>query len=116
MNATHDTPSRRDMMLHLGPAAILATGGLVATARAAEHLGYAGSPKPPTNPAPENQPLHDQNPSSWRPPQTDAGDVPPFKYSFAQARNRVYPGAGWSRQVTQRELPIAKTLAGVNMR
>jgi oxalate decarboxylase len=119
MNKTNDTNNgvtRRTMMLHLAPAAAIATAGLVATARAAEHVGYAGSPRPPTNPGPENQSLHDQNPESWRPPNTDAGDVKPFKYSFAQARNRVYEGAGWSRQVTARELPIAKSLAGVNMR
>src|SRR5216683_3808749 len=39
----------------------------------------------------------------------------PFKYSFALAHKRIETG-GWTRQVTVRELPIAKTLAGVEMR
>jgi oxalate decarboxylase len=38
-----------------------------------------------------------------------------MKYSFALAHNRLLTG-GWARQVTVRELPIATTLAGVNMR
>ena len=41
--------------------------------------------------------------------------MPPFKYSFALAHKRIDTG-GWTRQVTARELPIAKTLAGVEMR
>ena len=39
----------------------------------------------------------------------------PFKYFFALARKRIDTG-GWTRQVTQRELPIAKALSGVEMR
>jgi oxalate decarboxylase len=38
-----------------------------------------------------------------------------FKYPFSFAHKRVYEG-GWSREVTVRELPVSKTLAGVNMR
>src|SRR4029453_8414378 len=34
---------------------------------------------------------------------------------YAMARNRITDG-GWAREVTVRELPIATTLAGVNMR
>jgi oxalate decarboxylase len=117
MRNTNDGVTRRDVMLQLAPAAAVATAGLAATARAAEQLLYVGTgKKEPTIPGPENEALRAQNPESWHPPDTDAGDVRPFKYSFAQARNRVYQGAGWSRQVTVRELPVAKTLAGVNMR
>jgi oxalate decarboxylase len=47
-------------------------------------------------------------------PPTDAGSVPNLRFSFADAHRRVEHG-GWSREVTQRELPIATTLAGVNM-
>jgi oxalate decarboxylase len=43
------------------------------------------------------------------------GTVPPFKYPFAFARKRIESG-GWTRQVTARELPISKTIAGVEMR
>ena len=49
------------------------------------------------------------------PPETDHGSVPNLKFSFADAYNRLEPG-GWAREVTKRELPIAKQLAGVNMR
>jgi oxalate decarboxylase len=49
------------------------------------------------------------------PPETDHGTLPNLKFSFADAHSRLEPG-GWARQVTQRELPIATTLAGVNMR
>jgi oxalate decarboxylase len=46
---------------------------------------------------------------------TDAGAVQQFKYPFSMAHKRLYDG-GWSHEVTIRELPIAKTLAGVLMR
>lgn len=49
------------------------------------------------------------------PPKTDHGTIPNLKFSFADAHNRLEPG-GWARQVTERELPIATTLAGVDMR
>jgi oxalate decarboxylase len=48
------------------------------------------------------------------PPATDAGSVPNLRFSFSDAHRRVEPG-GWTREITQRELPIATTLAGVNM-
>lgn len=48
------------------------------------------------------------------PPETDAGSVPNLRFSFDDAHRRIEPG-GWAREVTVRELPIATTLAGVNM-
>jgi len=75
--------------------------------------------KPParnqSDPGTRNAALEAQNPDSNAPPETDNGTVPPFKYSFALARKRVEPG-GWTRQVTARELPVSKTIAGVEMR
>jgi oxalate decarboxylase len=56
-----------------------------------------------------------ENPDSWTPPATDAGDVNAFKYSFSLGHNRISKG-GWARQVTVRDLPISVDLAGVNMR
>jgi len=56
-----------------------------------------------------------QNPDMLVPPATDAGTVPNLRFSFSDA-NMVLKEGGWSRQVTARELPIATTLAGVNMR
>src|SRR5579884_242263 len=67
------------------------------------------------NHGPQNPSLEQQNPDSVWSPATDNGTVPPFKYSFALARKRIQSG-GWTRQVTVRELPISKDIAGVEMR
>ena len=67
------------------------------------------------DPGPNNAALDARNPSAMIPPETDAGAVATFKYSFSQAHKRLYDG-GWSHEVTERELPIAKSLAGVLMR
>lgn len=64
---------------------------------------------------PRNKPLEAENPDLLASPQTDAGTIPNLKFSFSNARNRLLTG-GWSREVTNRELPTAKDLAGVNMR
>ena len=70
----------------------------------------------PTDPGPANPALDGQNPDSIWPPGTDSKSlVQNFKYPFSFANKRVYEG-GWSREVTVRELPVSKTLAGVNMR
>ncbi len=62
-----------------------------------------------------NPELNSANPDSKVPPLSDVGSLPVFKYPFAFANKRVYAG-GWSREVTIRELQVAKELAGVNMR
>jgi oxalate decarboxylase len=72
--------------------------------------------KPPTEAGPENMSIREQNPNSWAPPRTDKGDVQNFRYPFSFSHNRVTPGAGWARQVTVKDLPIAQSIAGVNMR
>ena len=64
---------------------------------------------------PRNVPLETENPDLLASPYTDAGTIPNLKFSFAAARNRLLTG-GWAREVTVRELPVATTLAGVNMR
>ena len=64
---------------------------------------------------PRNLPLELENPALLAPPPTDAGTIPNLKFSFAAARNRLLSG-GWAREITVRELPVATTLAGVNMR
>jgi oxalate decarboxylase len=64
---------------------------------------------------PRNVPVESENPSLLASPRTDSGTVPNLKFPFAAARNRVLSG-GWAREVTTRELPVAKDLAGVNMR
>src|SRR5258705_8457106 len=64
---------------------------------------------------PRNVPLEIENPSLVASPETDSGTVPNLKFSYASARNRIAAG-GWAREVTVRELPIAKEIAAVNMR
>lgn len=55
-----------------------------------------------------------ENPNLLVPPITDAGLMPNLKFSFSDTSMTLNRG-GWSREVTVRELPIATTLAGVNM-
>lgn len=68
-----------------------------------------------SSPAPANRRMEEVSPDSRVPPLSDTGSMPGFKYPFSLTNKRVYRG-GWSREVTARELPIAKELAGVNMR
>jgi oxalate decarboxylase len=75
-----------------------------------------GADRSRSDPGPANQVLDGQNPDSTWPLSTDSKSlVQNFKYPFSFANKRVYEG-GWSREVTVRELPVSKTLAGVNMR
>ncbi len=55
-----------------------------------------------------------ENPDMLVPPVTDAGTLPNLKFSFSDTYMQLNHG-GWSREVTVRQLPIATTLAGVNM-
>jgi len=75
-----------------------------------------GADRSKTDPGPANKELDAQNPDSIWPPATDSKSlVKNFKYPFSFANKRVYQG-GWSREVTVRELPVSKSMAGVNMR
>src|SRR5260370_41256467 len=81
---------------------------------ALQKLVAADQSKP--DPGPANHDLDAQNPDSVWPPATDSKSlVQNFKYPFSFANKRAYEG-GWSREVTVRELPVSKSLAGVNMR
>lgn len=64
---------------------------------------------------PQNAPRERQNPDLLNPPSTDGGVVPNLRFSFADAHVRT-SSAGWAREVTERELPAARSMAGVNMR
>ncbi|WP_046201241.1 cupin domain-containing protein [Candidatus Pantoea carbekii] len=55
------------------------------------------------------------NPDLIDPPFTDSGTLPNLRFSFSDAHVRKGSG-GWTRQITQRELGISTTIAGVNMR
>jgi oxalate decarboxylase len=108
--ATHPlAPGQRDLSRRgfLGTGMTLAAAGVLAA---------KASDRSPSDPGPANQGLDAQNPDSMWPPNTDSKSlVPTFKYPFSLANKRVYE-AGWSREVTVRELPVSKSMAGVNMR
>ncbi|WP_433285652.1 oxalate decarboxylase family bicupin [Micromonospora sp. CA-244673] len=72
--------------------------------------GGAGGP----DVGPRNVAVDRQNPDLLTPPATDSGTVPNLRFSFSNSHTRIERG-GWTREVTQRELPIATELAGVDM-
>jgi len=111
-----DSISRRHML------AATATGGLLTSVGLAHAQTVGGAiPQPQrpghggTDPGPRNLMRDQQNPDLLVPPSTDHGTLPNLRFSFSDAHMRLEPG-GWTRQVTQRELGIAKSMAGVNMR
>ena len=114
----NDRITRRGI-LQIGSAALTAaTTVAVATAQDGSTSGLRSSDHHlpnETDPGPKNRALETENPDSVWSPETDSGTVPPFKYSFALSHKRIQSG-GWTRQVTVRELPISKDMAGVEMR
>src|ERR1700704_3030539 len=111
--------SRRGF-LGVGSAALAAVaGGLSvssALAQEGQQAGHARTDRSATDPGPANNPLAAQNPDSTWSSATDSKSlVQTFKYPFSFANKRTYKG-GWSREVTIRELPVSKSMAGVNMR
>ena len=115
-DANQDIYSRRGF-LGLGSAALAAAGIVSVTdAAAQEQRPYPNkTDRSASAPGPTNPPLDAQNPDSNLPPPTDAGGVQTFKYPFALSHKRMQEG-GWSREVTVRELPVSKSIAGVDMR
>lgn len=111
-----DGVSRRSF-LGVGSAALatVAMAGFTAHAQERENTAKAEKDHSSNDPGPENRGLLGMNPNTNTPPPTDHGDIGPIWYSFDLARKRVEEG-GWTHQVTQRELPPSKDLAGVNMR
>lgn len=67
------------------------------------------------DPGPRNVELDRQNPDILIPPETDNGSLPNLKFPFSMAHNRLEDG-GWAREITLREFPVSKSMAGVNMR
>src|SRR6185437_5940028 len=100
--------------LEIGSTALAAAGAFSAIqASAQEQNASSRRDRKISDPVQENDPMEAQNPDSVRPPSTDAGSVPTFKYALAHKRLQA---GGWSREVTVRELPVSTTIAGVNMR
>src|SRR5260221_7617303 len=108
MKQKHDGVTRRKI-LQYAPAALAASATLVPIlAQAADRSR--------SDPGPHNADADALNPDSAWPPATDSKSlIPVFKYPYSMANKRVYEG-GWSREITVRELPISKSMAGVNMR
>jgi oxalate decarboxylase len=67
---------------------------------------WGASPLGPRNPGRETL-----NPDLLSPPRTDHGALPNLRFAFADAHMKMYEG-GWAREITERELPIARTIAG----
>jgi oxalate decarboxylase len=108
--------SRRDIL------AVGASGGLLVASSAA--IGQTSPQVPQPNrapgfggnvPGPRDLTRDRENPDLLNPPSTDQGTLPNLRFSFADAHTKQTDG-GWTRQVTQRELGISTTLAGVKMR
>ncbi len=114
-----DQFSRRGF-LGIGSAALAAVAGSLSVSRVAAQEGQvaarARTDRSATDPGPTNSAVDAQNPDSAWPPSKDSKSmVQAFKYPFSFANKRTYKG-GWSREVTVRELPVSKAMAGVNMR
>ncbi|KAG8729170.1 hypothetical protein FRC11_009362 [Ceratobasidium sp. 423] len=81
----------------------------------------SGTPEPERGSAganvlgPQIIPLERESPDFMAPPTTDSGSVENVKWSFALSHNRVQDG-GWARQQNEHDMPLATTMAGVDMR
>lgn len=116
-HSCNDGISRRSF-LGRSSAALALTAGLPIIGAAQQVKDMSGDPHNGDNEkqlGPRNPALDAQDPDSVSPPTTDAGGQPPFKYPFSMSHRRVEAG-GWTRQVTVRELPISRKMAGVEMR
>jgi oxalate decarboxylase len=112
--AEKDGLTRRDF-LGVGSAALAAAGMRSVDSLAGQKPDDEKNDRSRSDPGPTNATLDAANPDSVTPPATDAGAVQTFKYPFSFGHKRLHEG-GWSREVTQRELAVSKTMAGVDMR
>src|SRR3984957_3374690 len=106
----------RRKMLAAAAAGSMITAATAAQAQTIESMPQLTRPgRGGTNPGPKNPVRAGQDPDMLSPPATDRGTLPNLRFSFEDAHARL-ERAGWSRQVTVRELGISKNVAGVNMR
>src|SRR5882762_732669 len=118
MSEKQNNPLSRRKFLGSSSAALVAVAGLQSVASAQEKTPIRSADHHLINesePGPKNQMLDDQNPASNWSVATDAGGQPPFKYPFSFSHKRI-EGGGWTRQVTVRDFPLSKKMAGVQMR
>ena len=118
LDPPHKTDLSRRNFLERSSAALAVAATLPILASAQQTRDLSGDDHKginETQPGPINKTLDASDADSVFPPTTDAGGQPPFKYPFSFAHKRVEAG-GWTRQVTVRDLPISKKVAGVEMR
>jgi oxalate decarboxylase len=108
-------PSRRIFLGMSSATLATALSGLSASAQERTSTENAKHDHSSSDPGPENKVLLGASPSSNNPPATDHGDLVPLWYSFDLVKKRLEEG-GWTHEVTERELPSSKDIAGVNMR
>ena len=105
-------PTRRTL---LTSAVLLSAAGVVNAAAQDNVTNPIEGKRGGTILGPRNPSRDAQDPDFLRPPVTDNGAISNLRFSFADTHVKMREG-GWSREVTQRELPVATTIAGVNMR
>ncbi len=113
-NLSHDQPRRTFLETTSAIVAAAFAAGRAA-AQEGQQVRSADRDRNASDPGPENGLVREANPNTFLPPATDHGEVPAFWNSFSTAHRRIQEG-GWSRQITVRELPLSKDIAGVNMR
>jgi oxalate decarboxylase len=93
-----------------------AVGGLIAATGQATAAPYDKAQAPAgTYVGPRDPRQEALNPSELTPIPTDHGNLGTLMYSFSEAHNR-HTDAGWAREVTVRNFPMSKAMAGVDMR
>jgi oxalate decarboxylase len=100
----------RRKLLATGAAGGLAAAAVVSAAAAEDYSAAAMS-----DPGPRDAAEAAINPYEWQGLPTDHGNLGTLRHSFSQVHNR-HTDAGWAREVTVRNFPISKNMAGVNMR
>jgi oxalate decarboxylase len=98
---------------------LLATSAAGGLAAAAAQGGFASaetySAVAESDPGPHDPAQEAVNPYEWQGLPTDHGNLGTLRHSFSAVHNR-HTDAGWAREVTVRNFPISKSMAGVNMR
>lgn len=115
--STSDSITSVSRRAFVGSAALAGAGlaALSAASQTREELLAGRQGDYASDPGPANQPLIAENPDSHTPPFTDHGNFAPIWYSFDLTSRRLQ-GGGWTDQVTERELPSSRDIAGVSMR
>ncbi|RRZ96945.1 cupin domain-containing protein [Erwinia sp. 198] len=105
---------RSFMTFAAGSTVALAAGSVHAhdrTVAARPWTGQTGG----SDPGPHDPLRQGENPDIVNPPATDSGTLPNLRFSYSDSHVRKGSG-GWTRQITERELGVSKSIAGVNMR